>query len=115
MQSNLTVATLSNHLKGISSFFQMHKLSDRQYTWTCLLARAKRFQWKDCEDLIITKGWLGGKKTKASIDPEKVVNALHNFGAPSNVLQSKPFLKFTFNALGLILKVPKFCFQPTSQ
>lgn len=68
---------------------QMHKLSDRQYTWACLSARAKRYQWKDCEELVITKGWLGGKKTTASIDPEKVVIKLFENGAPANILQGK--------------------------
>jgi hypothetical protein len=52
-----------------------------------LLSRAKRYQWKDCEELVITKSWLGGKKTKASINPEKVVQILYDNGAPGDVLQ----------------------------
>ena len=51
------------------------------------MARAKRYQWKDCEELVITKSWLGGKKTKASINPEKVVQILYDNGAPGDVLQ----------------------------
>ena len=65
----------------------MHKLTERQFTWVSLLARAKRYQWKDCEELVITKSWLGGKKTKASINPEKVVQILYDNGAPGDVLQ----------------------------
>ncbi len=35
--------------------FQMHKLSDQQYTWAALTARARKKQWKDCEELVVTK------------------------------------------------------------
>ena len=69
------------------SQFQLHKLTERQFTWVSLLARAKRYQWKDCEELVITKSWLGGKKTKASINPEKVVQILYDNGAPGDVFQ----------------------------
>lgn len=65
----------------------MHKLSESQFTWIALLARSKRSHWKDCQDLTLTKGWLGGKKAKASIDPSGVVKILKSAEAPTEVLQ----------------------------
>ena len=46
-----------------------------------------RFQWKDCEELVLTKGWLGGRKARGSIDVTQVVKLLHNHGATADVLQ----------------------------
>ena len=40
----------------------MHKLTDKQFTWVSLRARARREAWVDCEKLVVGKGWLGGKK-----------------------------------------------------
>ena len=64
----------------------MHKLSDLQYTWAALTARSKRSAWKDCESLVVTKGWLGGRKAKA--DPTQVIRLLSREGAPPDVLQT---------------------------
>ena len=46
-----------------------------------------RFQWKDCEELVLTKGWLGGRKARGSIDVAQVVKLLHKHGATADVLQ----------------------------
>ena len=45
----------------------MHVLTEKQFTWIALNARAQRKAWKDCEQLVVTKGWLGGRKTKVQI------------------------------------------------
>ncbi len=67
--------------------FQMHKLSEQQFIWAALIARARRKAWKDCEALTVTKGWLGGKKVKSVVEPEAVTKLLHQEGAPPDVLQ----------------------------
>ena len=46
-----------------------------------------RVQWKDCEELVLTKGWLGGRKARGSIDVAQVVKLLHKHGATADVLQ----------------------------
>ena len=33
----------------------MHVLTEKQYTWIALNARAQRKAWKDCEQLVVTK------------------------------------------------------------
>jgi hypothetical protein len=61
-----------------------------------LLARAKRYQWRDCEELVITKSWLAplGGKNKASVNPERVVQILYDNGAPGEALQGNNMLEF---------------------
>lgn len=66
---------------------KIHKLTDRQFTWIAVLARARRKSWRDCESLVVTKGWLGGKKAKGSVSADRIVRTLHSAGAPSDVLQ----------------------------
>ncbi|ELU16345.1 hypothetical protein CAPTEDRAFT_221115 [Capitella teleta] len=63
-----------------------HRLTEKQYSWTVLQARAKLKQWQDIEALFQTKGWLGGTKMKAAIGFDRVVPALQRLGAPRNIL-----------------------------
>jgi len=76
-----------NLLQSPLALKKTHKLSEEQYAWAALTARAAKGQWKDCEALVVTKGWLGGKKAKPAVDPGAVVRALHSFAAPKDVLQ----------------------------
>ena len=46
-----------------------------------------RYAWKDCEELVLAKSWLGGRKVQGSIDVTQVVKLLHNQGATADVLQ----------------------------
>ena len=46
-----------------------------------------RYAWKDCEELVLAKSWLGGRKVQGSIDVTQVVTLLHNHGATADVLQ----------------------------
>ena len=65
-----------------------NKLTEKQALWVATSARASKFQWKDCEELVLTKGWLGGRKAKGSIDIAQVVKLLHHHGATADVLQT---------------------------
>ena len=76
-----------NLLSSPAAFKKIHKLTEKQATWNAVTARASRFQWKDCEDLVLTKGWLGGRKVRGDIDLGQVVKLLHNHGATPEVLQ----------------------------
>ena len=45
-------------------FLQRHTLGEAQYCWAALAARAQKGDWKACEELATTKGWMsfGAKK-----------------------------------------------------
>ena len=75
-----------NILQSPAAVRKIHKLSEAQFTWVALSARARRGQWKDCEALALTKGWLGARKAK--VEPTGVVRLLHSIGAPADVLQT---------------------------
>jgi hypothetical protein len=76
-----------NLLTSPAGLKKVHKLSEKQFVWVATSARAARFQWKDCEDLVLTKGWLGGRKARGAIDVGQVVKLLHSHGATADVLQ----------------------------
>jgi len=65
---------------------KMHKLTDKQYTWVTLRARAVMEDWSACEGLVVGKGWLGGRKAKGSVSPGEVVYILSKAGAPTETL-----------------------------
>lgn len=64
----------------------MHNLSDKQYSWVCLRSRATVGKWEDCLDLVVGKGWLGGKKAKGGVSPVEVTAVLAAAGAPVEIL-----------------------------
>ncbi|XP_059147960.1 spermatogenesis-defective protein 39 homolog [Physella acuta] len=64
-----------------------HEISDKQFTWTAISARAKLRQWKDVEALLTTKGWFGGPKMKAIIGFDKVIDILHRNSSPPEVFE----------------------------
>merc|ERR1712080_109047 len=61
---------------------KMHKLTDKQFTWVALRARAAAGAWEDCEALVVGKGWLGRRKAIGSVSPADVVTVLAAAGAP---------------------------------
>ena len=65
---------------------KMHRLTDKQFTWVSLMARARVEAWADCEGLVVGKGWLGGRKMKGSVSPGEVVTVLARAGAPGETL-----------------------------
>ena len=76
-----------NLLHSPAALKKTHKLSEKQAVWVATKARALRFQWKDCEDLVLSRGWLGGRKARGDIDVSQVVKLLHFYGATADVLQ----------------------------
>jgi len=75
-----------NLLHSPQALRKMHNLSDKQYTWICLRARASVSSWGECQDLVMAKSWLGGRKAKGCISPTEVVSLLAAAGAPSEAL-----------------------------
>lgn len=65
---------------------QQQGISDKQFQWTVISARAELQAWHDIESMFVAKSWLGGRKAKASLSMEHIVTELHKHGAPSNVL-----------------------------
>ena len=65
---------------------KMHRLTDKQFTWVALRARAGAKEWSDCQALVVGKGWLGGRKAKGSVSPGEVVTLLAGAGAPQDTL-----------------------------
>jgi len=64
------------------------KLSDKQYEWTALAARAKLKQWRGLEQMFTAKGWFGSVKMRSVIGFTQVVELLHQHGAPEEVLNT---------------------------
>ena len=75
-----------NMLHSPDAVRKMHKLTDRQFIWISVIARSKKSAWKDIEPLVLKKGWLGGKKANSAVDFFRLVNVLHHYQAPSDVL-----------------------------
>lgn len=73
---------------------KINQISDSQFTWVALQARALRQDWKECEKLVLVKDWFGSlssfgtRKNRASVDPKQVVYILHKSQAPPKVLHT---------------------------
>lgn len=63
-----------------------HQLTEKQYVWTAVKARARLKKWADIDSLFTTKGWLGGTKMKCVIGFDRVSSVLHKSDAPSDVV-----------------------------
>ena len=75
-----------NLLHSAQAIKKCHKLTDRQFVWAALKGRAGKNAWKDCEQLVLAKGWLGGRKIKPDFLPLDVAKLLHDYGAPADCL-----------------------------
>ncbi|KAH3853184.1 spermatogenesis-defective protein 39 homolog [Dreissena polymorpha] len=64
-----------------------HQLTEKQFVWTTLRARAKLHKWDDVETLFTTKNWLGNTKMKSVIGFEKVCQVLNQQGTPPDILK----------------------------
>jgi len=42
--------------------------------------------WKDCEDLLVGKGWLGGVKAKVGVNMIEMATVLHDAKCPDESL-----------------------------
>ncbi|XP_052768108.1 spermatogenesis-defective protein 39 homolog [Mya arenaria] len=63
-----------------------HQLTEKQFVWTAMRARASLHKWQDIDALFTTKGWFGGTKMKSVIGFHPVTSTLHRNGAPPEVL-----------------------------
>jgi len=77
-----------NLLVSPAAVRRTHQLTDKQWTWVALRARASVEAWSDCEAVVVGRGWLGGKKVRGSVSAAEVVAALHRAGAPADTLQT---------------------------
>jgi hypothetical protein len=75
-----------NLLHSGQAMKKCHKLTERQFVWASLKGRATKNAWKDCEQLVLSKGWLGGRKIKPEFLPLDVAKLLHDYGAPADCL-----------------------------
>lgn len=75
-----------NLLHSIQAIKKRHKMTERQFVWAALKGRALKNNWKDCEQLVLSKGWLGGKKIKPEFLPLDVAKILYEHGSPSEYL-----------------------------
>ena len=78
--------TPENLLQSPAAVRKMHNLTEKQFTWVCLRARAVVGAWPDCLDLVVGKGWLGGRKVKGGVSPAEVTTVLAAAGAPQDTL-----------------------------
>ena len=79
-------STPENLLQSPEALRKMHGLTEKQYSWVCLRARAGLENWQDCLDLVVGKNWLGNKKAKGGVRPSQVTVVLAQAGAPPDVL-----------------------------
>eukprot|EP00112_Aurelia_sp_Birch-Aquarium-sp1_P012846 Seg2706.1 transcript_id=Seg2706.1/GoldUCD/mRNA.D3Y31 product="Spermatogenesis-defective protein 39" protein_id=Seg2706.1/GoldUCD/D3Y31 len=63
------------------------KLTDKQYEWTVLPARAKLHKWADVTEILTATGWLKRKSERSYIGFDKVTQILQKFGAPTDILE----------------------------
>lgn len=69
-------------------FRKKHALTEKQFLWPALAARARVKAWADVEDLLTTKGTMfTGKKIKNVVSLDKVAELLFKFGAPEDEIK----------------------------
>ena len=68
--------TPENLLHSPAAIKKCHKITDRQFVWAALKGRAAKGAWKDCEQIALAKGWLGGRKIKSELLPLDVAKVL---------------------------------------
>ena len=78
--------TPENLLHSPAALKKMHHLTEKQFTWVCLRSRALVNSWQDCLELVVGKGWLGGRKVKGGVSPGEVTTVLAAAGAPVDIL-----------------------------
>ncbi|KAL4237699.1 spermatogenesis-defective protein 39 [Mactra antiquata] len=74
-----------NYLSSPASLRKEHQLTEKQYIWTAVRARAMLRRWPDIEALFLTKGFFGSKM-KSVIGFDKVASILHKADAPPEIL-----------------------------
>ncbi|XP_072166456.1 spermatogenesis-defective protein 39 homolog [Diadema setosum] len=62
------------------------KLTDKQFLFQALLARARLNDWSQVEALLTSKNWLGKARLKAAVNFSQVVYILQTVKAPNEVI-----------------------------
>jgi len=75
-------AAPENLLHSPEALRRMHKLSEKQFVWVSVRGRAMAGAWKDCETLLVGKGWLGGVKAKGGVNMIEMATVLHDAKCP---------------------------------
>ncbi|XP_037083712.1 spermatogenesis-defective protein 39 homolog [Pollicipes pollicipes] len=75
-----------NHLASPLAIKERHQLTDKQYAWTVLKARASQRAWADIQALFTSKVWFSSGKLRPVVPFENAVEVLESFGAPAEVL-----------------------------
>ncbi|XP_060590759.1 spermatogenesis-defective protein 39 homolog isoform X2 [Ruditapes philippinarum] len=70
-----------NLLSSPAGIRKEHQLTEKQFIWTAIKARARLRKWTDIEDMCRTKGFFG-TKMRCVIGFDKVAFILNNAGAP---------------------------------
>lgn len=75
-----------NLLASPAALRKQYQLTEKQYIWTAIRARARLRQWLDIEHLLTTKSFFGGTKLKSVIGFDKVAEIVHKAEAPPEVI-----------------------------
>jgi len=75
-----------NLLHSPEALRKMHKLTEKQFIWVSVRGRATAGAWKDCEALLVGKGWLGGVKAKGGVNMTEMATVLHDAKCPTETL-----------------------------
>jgi len=79
-------AAPENLLHSPAALVKMHRLTKKQFVWVSVRGRAMALAWKDCEDLLVGKGWLGGVKAKVGVNMIEMATVLHDAKCPDESL-----------------------------
>ena len=86
-----------NLLSSPAALKKVHKLTEKQSLWVATTARASRFQWKDCEELVLTKGNLFLK----DLEPKQLCLC--------NNITCKPLPQYRWQGINPNRLVPEIC------
>jgi len=75
-----------NLLHSPEALRKMHKLTEKQFVWISVRGRATAGAWKECESLLVGKGWLGGVKAKGGVNMIEMATVLHDAKCPAETL-----------------------------
>ncbi|KAF0308426.1 Spermatogenesis-defective protein 39 [Amphibalanus amphitrite] len=76
----------ANHLASPAALRERHQLTERQYTWTALRARASLQAWADVQALFTSKAWFSSGKLRPVVPFEAAAEVLESFGATLETL-----------------------------
>lgn len=75
-----------NLLSSPASIRKEHQLTEKQFLWTAVKARARVHKWSDIDQLFTSKGFFGGTKKKCVIGFNRVATILHKAGATPEIV-----------------------------